>query len=64
MKKFCFYSKHDPSKEKLGCGTYQNKLEAIMGFAQLKQLPVNKFQELFEVTPNDRDWETKLFHFN
>jgi hypothetical protein len=51
MKKFCFYYKHDPSKEKLGCGIYPNKLEAIMGFAQLKQLSVNKFQELFEVTP-------------
>jgi hypothetical protein len=54
MKKFCFYSKRDSSKEKLGCGTYPNKLEAIMGFAQLKQLPVNKFQELFEVTPYER----------
>jgi hypothetical protein len=54
MKKFCFYSKRDSSKEKLGCGTYLNKIEAIMGFAQLKQLPVNEFQELFEVIPYER----------
>jgi hypothetical protein len=51
MKKFCFYYKSDPNKEKLGCGIYPNKIEAIMGFAQLKQLPVDKFQELCEVAP-------------
>jgi hypothetical protein len=54
MKKFCFYYKSDLTKEKLGCGIHLNKLEAIMSFAQLKQLPVNKFQELFEVVPYER----------
>ena len=54
MKKFCFYLKSDSTKEKLGCGIYPNKLEAIMGFAKLNQLSVDKFQELFEVTPYER----------
>ena len=54
MKKFCFYSKRDPAKESLGCGTYPNKIEAIIGFANLKQLPIDIFQKLFEVTPYER----------
>jgi len=54
MKKFCFYSKRDPAKESLGCGKYPNKIEAIIGFTNLKRLPVDEFQKLFEVTPNER----------
>jgi len=54
MKKFCFYSKSDSTKESLGSFKYPNKIEAIIGIATLKQLPVDVFQQLFEVIPDER----------
>ena len=49
MKKFCFFSKHDLQKEKIGCGKYPNAIMAIVGFSELKRLNPEQFQKLFQV---------------
>jgi len=49
MKKFCFYSKRDISKEKISCGIYPNAIMAIIGFSELKRLNPEQFGELFTV---------------
>ena len=49
MKKFCFFSKHDPHKEKIGCGKYPNFIMAIVGFSELKRMNPEQFQKLFQV---------------
>ena len=55
MKKFCFFSKHDLQKEKIGCGKYPNAIMAIVGFSELKRLNLEQFQKLFQVEEYEQE---------
>ena len=47
-----FYSKYDKDKETVGKTEAKNYKEALNYFADLKKLPLDKFNKLYEVTNN------------
>lgn len=54
MKGYKFYSKSDSSKEPIAIWDTNSFASAVEGFAKIKNLPVNKFLEIYEVEEYDR----------
>ena len=54
MKGYKFYSKSDSSKEAIAVWNTNSFASAVEGFAKIKNLPVSKFLEIYEVEEYDR----------
>ena len=48
--KYKFYSRNSKRKEAIGKVEARNYKEALNYFAQVKKLPIEEFQKLYEVT--------------
>ena len=46
-----FFCKQDSKREYVDKGHYSNLEEAVVGFAQRKQLTIDLFLEMYEVIP-------------
>ena len=44
-----FHSRTDSKKEVIGKGRYTSHNDAVAGFAERKQLPIDRFIEMYEV---------------
>jgi len=54
MNSFRFYFKGDPEKETISSWPAIDKNDAVEKFAQVKRLPVEEFNKLYEVERYDR----------
>ncbi len=53
MTTYYFFSKTDKKKESISKTKTDSLIEAIEHFAKVKQLPIDKFLQLYEVTNED-----------